>query len=158
MKKVMSLLLAVLLVSLCGCIDVPDVSEGNGDTTTTTTAVPVAAPLTMTVVEDIPVGAQVYTDPTVDLCNYTLKFTANEELTNLRVMTVSGVTDLFEETLYTLPALGKGESVYVRTYINDAAPIRGIAVTDKQGETHYYRPVFSGKDGSITLKKQDSRQ
>ncbi len=162
MKKlsVITLCFAVLMVlSLVGCAIIPESqSDPTTTTTTTTTAtttVPSVAPLAMTVVADAPAGAQVYTDPTVDACNYTLKFTANEPLTNLRVMTIFDATYLFDETLYTLPALAKGESVYVRTYVNDATPTRGIAVTDAQGKTYYYRPTYSGKDGSITLKEQE---
>lgn len=160
MKKlsVVALCLAVLMLfSLVGCADTPadPAADPTTTTTTTTTTVPTAAPLAMTVVEDAPAGAQVYTDPTVDKCNYTLKFTANEPLTNLRVMTIFDATYLFDETLYTLPALAKGESVYVRTYVNDTTPTRGIAVTDAQGKTYYYRPTFSGKDGSIALKEQE---
>lgn len=159
MKKlsVVALCLAVLMLfSLTGCIDVP---EPHSDPTTTTTTTPPpaepAAPLTMTVVEEVPADATLYTDPSVDEWNCTLRFTAAEDLTNLRVMTIDDGTYLFDETLYTLPALAKGESVYVRTYVNDAVPARGIAVTDAQGKTHYYRPTYSGKDGSITLKEQE---
>lgn len=151
----------LMLFALVGCVDTPTepVTEPTTTTTTTTTVTPpveeASAPLAMTVVEEIPANGTLYTDPTVDTCNYTLQFTANESLTNLRVMTIADATYLFDQTLYTLPALAQGESVYVRTYINDATPIRGIAVTDAQGATHYYRPTWSGKDGSITLKEQE---
>ena len=37
-KKAISLLLAILLASLCGCVDILDVSQGTGDTTTTVTS------------------------------------------------------------------------------------------------------------------------
>lgn len=168
MKKlpVVALCLAVLLLfPLVGCAATPADPVTDSATTTTTTATTTttnspsaetAAPLTMTVVQEVPSAATLYTDPTVDTSNYTLQFAAGEDLTNLRIMTIDDGTYLFDRTLYTLPTLAKGESVYVRTYVNDTTPIRGIAVTDAQGETHYFRPTYSGKDGTITLKEQES--
>jgi len=156
----------LLLFSLVGCGDTPATPAADPTTatsatppptSTTTTAPSPAEPtalLTMTVVEETPADATVYTDPTADMCNYTLKFTANEDLSNLRVMTIVDNTYMFEKTLHTLPALAKGESAYIRTYINDTIPIRGIAIEDAQGDAHYYRLTYSGKDGSLTLKEQ----
>lgn len=154
---------ALLLFSLIGCGDTPAAPAADPTTTTlpsaTTTTPPPAEPdalLTMTVVEDTPADATVYVDASVDACNYTLQFTAGEDLTNLRLMTIADSTYLFDRTLYTLPTLAKGERVYIRTYVNDATPIRGIAIVDAQGDAHYYRPTYSGKDGSITLQEQES--
>ena len=153
----------LLLFALVGCGAEPadstvDPTTTAPSTTITTTPPPVepAAPLTMTVVEEAPADATAYVDTSVDMCNYTLQFTANEHVTNLRLMTIFDSTYLFDQTLYTLPTLAKGESVYIRTYINDAVPIRGIAIVDEQGDAHYYRPTFSGRDGSITLQEQES--
>ena len=153
---------ALLLCSLVGCGNIPADPAIDPTTTTpaTTTTTPPPAepdtPLTMTVVEETPADATAYVDTSVDMCNYTLQFTANENVTNLRLMTIVDSTYLFDRTLYTLPTLAKGESVYIRTYINDAVPIRGIAVVDARGEAHYYRPTYSGRDGSITLREQES--
>lgn len=162
-KRITAVLLAaLLLISLVGCgtDTTADPHEGHSHTTTeaaptttsTTESAEVKFPLTLTV-EKYQGEGQMYKDVSVTEVNYTLKLTANTDLKQLRLLSINPDTSLPDKALHTLTALKKGESQYVLTYINDAAPNRGVLCTDTKGNAHYYLFAFSAQSGSIELKE-----
>lgn len=109
------------------------------------------SPLSLTM-EAAPAGALLYEDITVAEHNYTLALTAQKDLTQVRLVSLDPDSSMVDETLYTMPALTKGQCWYIRTYINDAVANRGVVCTDKQGTTYGFAFTYSGKGGSIRLQ------
>ena len=159
MKKrmVLALLLTMaLLGSLAGCGTAPQkpgIPTGESTTTTTTQPEESHELLSLAVVEKVPEGAVVCMDTLVAAYNDSLKLTANQDLRTVRFTTVDPDSLKLDETLYVLPSLTQGESLYICTYVNDAIPNRGIACTDQTGITHEYHITDSGKDGSVGLTR-----
>lgn len=109
------------------------------------------SPLSLTM-EAAPAGALLYEDTAVAEHNYTLALTAQKDLTQVRLVSLDPDSSMVNETLYTLPALTKGQRWYIRTYINDAVANRGVVCTDKQGTRYSFAFTYSGRDGTISLK------
>ncbi len=126
----------------------------------TTTTTEKGATTTLSMEQKFPLSVKVekyqgqghlYRDATVEEANYSLKFTAAIDLTQVRLVSLDPDTGRPDKTLQTLSALKKGESLYLLTYVNDAVPARGIACVDTEGRVSYFAILFSGQTGSITL-------
>ena len=161
MKKYLCLLLvSIMLIGLSGCINTPAVSDGSGGTTTTTTNTNDTSTelMTLAIVEEVPDDAPLCVDSSVGTYNYTLALTAQQDLFTVRVAKVYDTSAAVVTPLYTLRTLLKGETVYVRTYINDTAPKRGVAFKDKNNMVYVYAFAYSGKDGSVKLQLQSKTE
>ncbi len=131
--------------------------EGHNHTTTTSKAGESGSSLkfdeivTLTLENKIPANSRVYQDKSAGEPNYTLKLTAETDLAQIQLISLNPETGSPEAVLTTLPALKKGNSQYILTYVNDANPNRGIVCTDRQGVKWYYSFLHSGQSGRVYL-------
>ena len=107
-------------------------------------------PLTLAV-EELAESALLYEDTAVEQYNNTLRLTANVDLTQVQFVSLHTDTSLPDEVLYSQPALAKGESLYIRTYVNDAVPTRGVVCTDAEGQIYHFAFAYAGQDGTVYL-------
>lgn len=160
-KRWLCWLLAVLMLgALTGCDSTHDAqpNKENGTTTTaattTTTTVPTApqenAPLEL-VEGKIPSDCLFDNDPEAIVHDHALLLKANAPLTNLQFLALNPDPPTVDKVLFGHDSLDEGRYWAVHTYINDVAPNRGVAYTDKDGNTHFFAFTYSGKDGSVSL-------
>ena len=179
MKKngILALLLAALmLLVMVGCGDdattdphaghdhatttTADAHAGHNHATTTTgsggeSGLSFDEIISLSVEKNIPAGARAYNDASVEESNYTLKLTAIADLTQVQLISINPETSKPDAILHGFSGLKKGQSQYLLTYVNDAAPTRGIVCTDTQGKRWYYAFLCSGKSGHVYLGSFD---
>ena len=107
--------------------------------------------VTLTMESKIPAGSRVFRDTTAGEPNYTLKLTAGTDLTQMQLISLDSESGKPNGQVRSFPALKKGESQYILTYINDANANRGIACTDSTGKTWVYAFLYSGNSGRVYL-------
>lgn len=154
-KRLFTILLAVLMLwALTGCYSTYTTKDNDTTATTTTTTQAEQAIAPIELVEgELPTDAIVHRDTDAVDTNEIVLLKANTNLTDLRFLALGANTPMVEKVLFTLPSLSEGLHWAIHTYINDAAPNRGVACTDQEGKTYYYAIVWSGKDGSLSLQE-----
>lgn len=104
-------------------------------------------------VGDYPTDAQYY-DTKASSQDWKIVVKAAKDVTDFRFVELDESETLeIGETLFTQETLKADSAVLLHTYINDAALNRGISYRNKNGTVRYFGIEYSGRDGSISLKK-----